>query len=46
MYKLHMCKFLSDICIIYIKIFQNECYNFNPLTEMTGRGQEGKFELG
>ena len=36
----------SDICIINIKIYQNKFYNFIPLTEMTGRGQEGISKLG
>ena len=42
-----MCaNFKSEICIFNIKIDQNKFYNFNPLGKMTGRGQEGKFELG
>ena len=44
MYKLHVCEFLTDNCIINIKIDQVKFYHHNPVTEMTGRGQEGKFE--
>ena len=40
----YMCtNFYSEIFIINIKIDQNKFYLFNPVTEMTGNGQEGTF---